>query len=80
MTVSGDASVRMWNADNGGNIRSFPGAADFVYAVSASTDGNVVASGCEDGVVRMYNGANGTLLKAALPPDAEPKKDEPKKK
>ncbi len=79
VTGSGDASVRMWNADNGGNVRSFTGAADFVYAVSASTDGAVVASGCEDGVVRVYNGTSGTLLKAALPPDAEPKKEEPKK-
>jgi WD40 repeat protein len=80
VTGSGDASVRMWNAENGGNVRSFPGAADFVYAVSASTDGTVVASGCEDGIVRVYNGANGSLMKAALPPDAEPKKEEPKKK
>lgn len=79
LTGSGDASVRMWNADNGGNVRSFQGANDFVYAVAASPDGTVVASGCEDGVVRVYNGANGTLLKAALPPDAELKKDEPKK-
>lgn len=80
LTGSGDASVRMWNAENGGNIRSFTGAPDFVYAVGASTDGAVVASGCEDGVVRVYNGTNGTLLKAALPPGAELKKDEPKKK
>jgi hypothetical protein len=50
-----------------------------VYAVSASTDGAVVASGCEDGVVRVYNGANGTMLKEDLPPGAEPKKEEPKK-
>ena len=40
VTGSGDASVRMWNADNGGNVRAFPGAADFVYAVAASTDGD----------------------------------------
>jgi WD40 repeat protein len=79
ITGSGDNSVRMWNADNGGNVRSFSGAGDYIYAVSASTDGAVVATGCEDGVVRVYNGTNGTLLKAALPPDAEPKKDEPKK-
>jgi WD40 repeat protein len=79
VTGSGDASVRMWNADNGGNVRSFAGANDFVYAVSASADGAVVASGCEDGVVRVYNGTNAQLVKAALPPDAEPKKDEPKK-
>lgn len=79
ITASGDSSVRMWNADNGGNVRQFPGATDFLYTVSASTDGNVVAAGGEDGVVRIFNGADGKLLKAALPPDAEPKKDEPKK-
>jgi hypothetical protein len=79
VTASGDATVRMWNADNGGNVRQFPGAGDFLYAVSASPDGNVVAAGGEEGVVRIYNGTNAQLLKAAVPPDAEPKKDEPKK-
>ena len=74
MTVSGDASVRMWNADNGGNVRQFPGATDFLYAVSVSTDGDVVAAGGEEGIVRVYNGKNGQLVKAAVPPDAEPKK------
>ena len=77
LTASGDATVRMWNADNGGNVRQFPGAADYVYCVAASADGAVVAAGCEDGVVRIYNGQNGQLVKAALPPDAEPKKDAP---
>lgn len=77
LTASGDATVRMWNADNGGNVRSFPGAADYVYCVAASADGAVVAAGCEDGVVRIYNGQSGALVKAALPPDAEPKKDAP---
>ena len=80
LTVSGDSSVRMWNADNGGNVRQYPGATDFLYSVSASTDGTVVAAGGEDGVVRIYNGTNASLVKAALPPDAEPKKEEPKKK
>lgn len=80
LTGSGDASVRLWNADNGGNVRQFPGAPDFVYAVSASGDGAIVATGCEDGVLRVYNGTNAQLLKAAVPPDAAPKGDEPKKK
>jgi len=77
LTGSGDASVRMWNADNGGTIRNFTGATDYVYAVAASPDGTVVATGCEDGIVRVYNGANAQLMKAAVPPDAEPK-PEPK--
>jgi WD40 repeat protein len=80
LTASGDGAVRMWNADNGGNIRQFPGASDFLYAVGASADGEVVAAGGEDGVVRVYNGKTGALVKAALPPEAEPKKEEPKKK
>jgi WD40 repeat protein len=79
LTASGDATVRMWNAENGGNVRQFTGATDFLYSVSASTDGTVVATGGEEGVVRIYNGTNAQLVKAALPPDAEPKKDEPKK-
>ena len=29
--------------------------------------------------MRLYNGTNGQLVKAMLPPDAEPKKEEPKK-
>ncbi|MBY0513994.1 MAG: NB-ARC domain protein [Gemmataceae bacterium] len=74
LTASGDATVRMWNADNGGNVRQFPGAGDFLYAVAASPDGTVVAAGGEDGVVRIFNGTNAQLLKAAVPPDAEPKK------
>lgn len=80
LTASGDMSVRLWNADNGGNVQRFTGATDFLYAVSASADGTVVAAGGEEGVVRVYNGKTGALLKAALPPDAEPKKNEPKKK
>ncbi len=83
LTASGDATVRLWNADNGGTMRNFGGNADFVYAVACSPDGAVVAAGGEEGVVRLYNGANAQLIKAMLPPEAEPKKEppsEPKKK
>ena len=79
VTVSGDASVRGWNID-GGQTRTYPSAgADFLYAVSASADGAVVAAGGEDGVVRVYDGVKGQLVKAALPPGEEPAKEEPKK-
>jgi WD40 repeat protein len=80
LTSSGDASVKLWNVDNGGNQRTYGGATDFLFAVAASADGKLVASGGEEGVLRIYNGDNGQLVKAAYPPGEEPKKEEPKKK
>ena len=72
VTCSGDQQVKMWNVDNGGNTRNFGGATDFLYAVGVSPDGAIVAAGGEEGVVRLYNGTNGTLVKALLPPGVEP--------
>lgn len=69
VTCSGDRTVRFWNVDSGGNERNFGGSADFLYAVGVSPDGSVVAAGGEEGVVRLYNGASGQLLKTLLPPE-----------
>jgi WD40 repeat protein len=79
VTCSGDQSVRMINADNGTNVRNFTGSADFLYAVAVSPDGALVASGGEEGVVRLYDGAKGPLLKSLLPPGVEGPKEAPKK-
>ncbi len=71
LTCSGDQSVRFWNVDNGGGGMSFGGNTDFLYAVGVSPDGKVVAAGGEEGIVRLYNGTNGQLIKALLPPGVE---------
>jgi WD40 repeat protein len=71
VTCSGDPAVRYWNVDNGGGGISFGGNTDFLYAVGVSPDGKVVAAGGEEGTVRLYNGSNGQLLKALLPPGVE---------
>jgi WD40 repeat protein len=72
-TCSGDQTVRFWNI-NGGNTRNFGGNADFLYALAVSPDGALVAAGGQEGIVRVYNGSNGQLLKSLLPPDAQPAK------
>jgi WD40 repeat protein len=73
-TCSGDQTVRFWNVDNGGNTRNFGGNTDFLYAIGVSPDGTILAAGGEEGVVRLYNGANAQLIKALLPPGVEAKK------
>jgi WD40 repeat protein len=74
VTCGGDGGSVLWNADNGGNQRTFPGAKDFLYAVAVSGDGKLVAHGGEEGVVRLYNGDNGQLIKELLPAGESPKR------
>jgi WD40 repeat protein len=71
VTCSGDQTVRFWNVDNGGGGMTFGGSNDYLYAVGVSPDGKIVAAGGEEGIVRLYNGANGQLIKALLPPGVE---------
>jgi WD40 repeat protein len=73
ITVSGDDQIKVWNVDQGNNVRNFGnGGSDFLYAVGVSPDGAVVAAGGEDGVVHLFKGDNGQLIKDLLPPSAAP--------
>ncbi len=72
VTCGGDHQVRVWNADNGGNPRNFGDTGDFLYALGVSADGAVVAAGGEEGVVRLYDGSSGKLVKTLVPPGVAP--------
>lgn len=77
-TCAGDQQVRVWNT-NGGNVRNFAAGNDYLLALGVSADGSVVAAGGQEGVVRLYNGNSGALVKTLLPPGAD-KPAVPKKK
>ncbi len=80
LTAGGDAKVLQLNPDNGSPSKTYTAGGDYLYAVAASADGEVVAAGGEEGVVRLYSGKTGQLVKAAVPPgEAPPAKDEPKR-
>lgn len=68
ISCGGDKTVRFHTAANGSNFRSFSGGTDFMYAADSSRDQTVVAAGGEDGVIRVWNGANGQVLKTFEPP------------
>ena len=70
-TCSGDTQVKFWNVDNGGGGKNFGGSTDFLYALAVSPDGSVVAAGGEEGIVRLYNGTSGKLIKELVPPGVE---------
>jgi WD40 repeat protein len=61
--ASADAAVRAWNPASGALTRSFEGGADYLFAVAATPDGGLVAAGGADGVLLLWDGANGKLLR-----------------
>jgi WD40 repeat protein len=80
LTCGGDSAVKAFNATGGNNIRNFAGGADFIYAIAVSPDGALVATGGQEGIVRVYNGATSALLRTLLPPGEQPPAKEEKKK
>ena len=68
VSASGDKRVMLHTAGNGKNYRTFSGSTDFLHAVVISRDESLVIAGGEDGVIRVWNGADGNLLKAFEPP------------
>jgi len=64
IAVGGDGIAKTITAD-GGQGRSYTEAKDFLYVAAVSADGTLLATGGEEGILRLYERASGKLLKAA---------------
>jgi WD40 repeat protein len=70
VSCGGDAQVKMYDATSGGNTRNFPNQGDFLYCISLSKDGTLVAAGGQESVIRIWGANDGQLKKQIAPPAA----------
>jgi WD40 repeat protein len=62
LITSGDHQVRLLN-DKGETLRTFDGAKGFLYSAAASVEGKRVIAGGQDGVVYIWDGLTGELVR-----------------
>ena len=63
VTTSADKTVKVWNPETGANTKTLTGLTDHVFAAAISPDGKQVAAGGYDGEVRVWNVADGAVVK-----------------
>jgi hypothetical protein len=61
ITASGDNRVRLINSD-GKDLRTFPNVADYMQAAAVTADGTIIVAGGQDGILRVWNVADGKVL------------------
>lgn len=72
ISCSGDKRVFRHRAANGGTVREFKGSPDYVYCSATTGDGSLVVAGGEDGVLRVWNGADAKEVATFAPASASP--------
>ncbi len=65
VACSGDKSVIVFSP-TGSQVRKLQGHNDWVYSLAISRDGKTIASGSWDGEVRLWNSADGKLIRTVI--------------
>jgi WD40 repeat protein len=81
LTASYDRSMKLWNAADGKLVREFKGFKekefekghhDGVFSAAFSSDGKFIASGSSDRTVKLWNVADGTVVREFVNPNVSP--------
>ena len=80
VVAAGDKTVRLINASNLNDVRSFAGGTDYMYACAATPDAQFVVAGGQDSTLRVWMLANAQVVASFEAPAAPgaPKKEEKK--
>jgi WD40 repeat protein/mono/diheme cytochrome c family protein len=66
LTCSADKTAREFNPSNGQQTRTLQGHSDWIYVAAFSQDAKLIATGSWDGEVRIWNAADGAIMKQFL--------------
>ncbi len=89
--TGGQNEIEIWSVENGKLIASIDGHSDWVKCVDVSADGNFIAAGGNDGVIRVWNITDYLPVKQSssiqdvvvpiyfLPTDVQPQADIPER-
>jgi len=66
--TTGDSQVRLIRDDGKNDVRTYGGAKDFMQSAAITPDGKVVVGGGQDGVLRVWEGANNEVRRVFEPP------------
>jgi len=55
VSCSNDKTIKLWDMQTGGVVRTFQGHTDWVYSVSISADCTTIASGSRDKTIRLWD-------------------------
>jgi WD40 repeat protein len=83
LVAAGDSKVRVVKED-GNQVRDFKTGGEYIQSAAVTPDGKTVVAGGQDGVLRVFDGANSKALRTFESPNApkteEKKEEAPKEK